>query len=567
MSYNLTEQQKDILDIDLKDKDRNIVLIPALAGSGKTTTLLEKVKKHPDLNFCYLSFNRAIKEEIEKVVKKDNLDNLSPMTMHGLSYKNVLPKFGYPPINNLSVDNIQRMFPNEYNLKVWMIYKTILLFNKYCNQVLSFKEYKEEVYKMSEKELSYLGFTKNNLGLFSQCFDYVERLYNNFVSKKSGFITHNFYLKYFIDNLDSFNFKEYDVFLFDEAQDLNEPMAVFVREIIKKNIPLILVGDTNQTIYGFIKSIDVISQIDEALPDRVIKKQLTKSFRFPNNSVIENNCNLILNLRDEEIEGVANYDNLEEITTEGYLSRINKTIFEKCLELIEEEKTFDLMGGIESFDLNTINDIYSLMVFNKSVIKNKYIKSFDTIEDLIATVNENSDIELGSNITIASICKKNSKTPEEMFRLIRNNIDIKSNIKVGTIHKTKGLGFDYVEIMSHSGDKYLGMSDEQKIKKSVEDETYTVLTLKDKTNTYEEFNILYVGMSRAKKKLTINDTSYYNTIQLLKNINSGTIEIIEIDNSIIRGKQEKYIKLDDDNLIHQKDFDIYLNKIKGRKRK
>lgn len=560
----LTKEQEEILEIDLLNKDKNIVVIKALAGTGKTTTLVEKVKHHPELNFCYLSFNKAIKEDIDKVIDKDNISNLKGYTMHGLSYRNVMKEFGFPTIQNLSVDNIQNVFSGDYGLKPWTIYKVISLFNKYCNQVLSFKEYKEHVMSMTPIELSYLGFTEDKMSFFHVCFDYVEKLYNKMVNKQAGFITHNFYLKYFMDNLDKFNFDEYQVFLFDEAQDLNEPMAMFVKEIVKRKAPLILVGDTHQSIYSFIKSIDVMSLLEEQLPERVITKQLTNSFRFGGSTEIENSCNKILSMRNDLIIGAANYED-DTITTIAYLSRANRPVFSKCLELIEEGTKFDLIGGIDSFDLKTISDIYSLMACNYSSIKNKYIASFNSIDDFAVEIAKNDDIELLSKFLIADICKKKGKSPEVMFNLISENINIKSNIKVGTIHKTKGLGFDKVELMDGShAERIIGFTDDADLTYTIDRKIYKVLQLKKETNVYEELNILYVGLSRAKKKLYVGNNTYRETLSFITKLQNNELESIEIPHL---GHNKDFYLIDECLILSKREANIWLTKAKGKKAK
>ena len=52
---NLTVEQTDIIEYDGDS------VINAVAGSGKTFTLVEKVKRHPDRKFLYVVYNRPAK--------------------------------------------------------------------------------------------------------------------------------------------------------------------------------------------------------------------------------------------------------------------------------------------------------------------------------------------------------------------------------------------------------------------------------------------------------------------------------------------------------------------------
>ena len=554
----LTKEQQEILDVDLFNSDKKVLVINALAGSGKTTTLIEKVKKHPELKFCYLSFNKAIKEDVNEIINKQNISNLSGLTMHGLAYREVLKKFGYPPIQNLNVSNVQQLLKGEYGIQVWMIYKTILLFNRYCNQVLNFNDFKDKVREMTPTELSFLGFNDKNIHLFDNCIKYVEIVYNKMLNRQSNFITHNFYLKYFIDNLKEFNFNDFDMFLFDEAQDLNEPMAVFVKEIVNKEIPVILVGDYHQTIYGFIRSIDIMALLEKKASEIVIKKQLTNTFRFESASKIESECNIILGLRKEKIKGKASFTD-KNINNEAFLSRVNKSIFDKCLELIDDGKKYDLIGGIKSFDIDTITDIYYLIKGFYKSIKNKYISSFSGVSNFILSITENNDIELMSNFLIASICDSKGVSPEQLFTVIEKNIDYQSNIKVGTIHKTKGLGFDYVKILEYNTDEYLlGLTDSTEIEICLEGDDYKVLTLTD-TNLFEEINILYVGISRAKKQIDISHNCYVNTLSFIKQINENKLIKLKHPSDI----KNNYFKINDTYVISENTLKQWKKKAKG----
>ena len=54
----LTHEQLSIVSADVK-KDE-VLLVRAFAGTGKTTTLLEYVKRRPGYQFAYITFNRSV---------------------------------------------------------------------------------------------------------------------------------------------------------------------------------------------------------------------------------------------------------------------------------------------------------------------------------------------------------------------------------------------------------------------------------------------------------------------------------------------------------------------------
>src|SRR3954471_23840178 len=70
--------------------------INAVAGSGKTTTIIEYAKTRPiNSRILYLAFNRSVKLEAIKKFEQGNLINVVVETAHSLAYKNIVFKYGY----------------------------------------------------------------------------------------------------------------------------------------------------------------------------------------------------------------------------------------------------------------------------------------------------------------------------------------------------------------------------------------------------------------------------------------------------------------------------------------
>jgi DNA helicase-2/ATP-dependent DNA helicase PcrA len=79
-----SKYQKEIFNFILKDT-RNAV-ISAVAGSGKTTTLLKALDTIPDdKTVLFLAFNKSISEELSRRVP-ENKKNIFVKTVHGYGY-------------------------------------------------------------------------------------------------------------------------------------------------------------------------------------------------------------------------------------------------------------------------------------------------------------------------------------------------------------------------------------------------------------------------------------------------------------------------------------------------
>ena len=69
------------------------VIISAVAGSGKTTTLVNALKLIPkDKQVIFVAFNNAIVDTLKERVQAS--DNITISTMHSLGWRHILKHFG-----------------------------------------------------------------------------------------------------------------------------------------------------------------------------------------------------------------------------------------------------------------------------------------------------------------------------------------------------------------------------------------------------------------------------------------------------------------------------------------
>ena len=91
-----SKYQKDIFNFILNDT-RNAV-ISAVAGSGKTTTLLKSLEIIPaDKSVLFLAFNKSIAKELKERVPEGR--NIDVKTVHGFGYL-TLSRLNNPKIDN-----------------------------------------------------------------------------------------------------------------------------------------------------------------------------------------------------------------------------------------------------------------------------------------------------------------------------------------------------------------------------------------------------------------------------------------------------------------------------------
>jgi superfamily I DNA/RNA helicase len=269
--FTPSKYQKDIFKFILNDNKNG--LISAVAGSGKTTTLIQSLEIIPDdKSVLFLAFNKSISEEISKRVPKNKYIDVK--TVHS---------FGYSVLSS----NIETVIePDKYRL----VYKNVINF-------LSGKDLESiKQYNFDKEHISYIESIKkfmNGKDLYDTNFrNNVNKLVNlsrlhfidfetfsigvselKMISMKNSIESNDYecevswyisklgiYVNNIIDYTDmiflpnvlKFNVPKYDFVFIDECQDLNTCQRLLMLQSIKPETGrFIAVGDPKQSIYIF----------------------------------------------------------------------------------------------------------------------------------------------------------------------------------------------------------------------------------------------------------------------------------------------------------------------------
>ncbi len=364
MSNKLTSEQEQIVLIAKFMKNNEILKINALAGCGKTFTLVAIAKELKEKKFLYLAFNKAIVESSRKKFPK----NVDIYTTHSLAYKKIVKK-GDSFINDLKAPKLSELF-NEDNMD--LCFQAIRVFNDFLNS--------------SDKTID------ESRG---EAFEFAADIYEAMRNRQMP-ITHSFYLKEF-SLLNKKGIDNYDYILIDEAQDTNE---VTLDIFFSLNGRKILVGDKHQAIYGFRGSFNAMDSINATY-----EEYLTKTFRCCKD--ITKSANAILkrfkNEKNLMVSGVDEDKRKEQGGSFAVITRTNAKIIENLSEYEDEYKL-----------IRTPESIFSMALSMHYWLENKpdnirstfsWLKSFkdkEALEDYIETTN---DRELQSSYKIAKIYK------------------------------------------------------------------------------------------------------------------------------------------------------------------
>lgn len=142
-----SKYQQDFYDF-IVNSDKNAV-IDAVAGSGKTTTLVESTKLIPkDKTLLFTAFNKSIAKELKERV---NGDNITVSTVHGLGY-DILRNHFNPEIDNLkynkllyeiALNNHEALEKYNFDLDTKLMIKTI--YDIVSKKEIEIKQYNKNV--------------------------------------------------------------------------------------------------------------------------------------------------------------------------------------------------------------------------------------------------------------------------------------------------------------------------------------------------------------------------------------------------------------------------------------
>lgn len=505
----LTSEQYDIIN------SSGNIKINAVAGSGKTTTIIEYSKSRPkNSKILYLAFNRSVKTEAEEKFAKLNIDNVKVETAHSLAYKNTIFKFNYSLKPNgyktFEVANILKIKKRKEKHFELIVANHINRFvNYFCNS--DARKVSQLNYLDVVSDPSAYDFVKKN-------YEFIEKQTRVFLGKMDSGeieITHDFYLKKF--QLSNPNLG-YDYILFDEGQDASPSMLdVFLNQSSTK----VIVGDSHQQIYSWRYAINSLEKVDfKSFP-------LTLSFRF--NQDIANLSmeilkwkNLLSNQTILPIRGVGNKVSNNYNAT---LARTNLGLLSKAFEIVSEDtksRSLYFEGNFNSYlyadEGASIFDVLNLYNENRQMIKDNLIKSMSSFAELEEYVEKTEDTQLS---ILVEIVKKYGNELPKFVRLIRDmSVEEKKNADMifSTVHRAKGM--EYKNVFLHND-----FISERKIKKLIDNKNETPI---DIPKVFEEINILYVAITRVISQLYIPQNyvpSYFPKSSVIKILSSYRDEI------------------------------------------
>lgn len=481
----LTDEQKAII------QSTGDIRINAVAGSGKTTTLIEYASSRPaGSKILYLAFNKSVKLEAQRKFAAKNLTNVKVETAHSLAYKHIFRSNHYSlKASGYKMHEIVELLDLRGNGEKHTEYII-------ANHISKFISYFCNSDKAKVQELNYLDTVNdpNAQSFVHSFYKYIEdgtRLFLSKMDKGEIEITHDFYLKKFQLSRPVL---PYDYILFDEGQDASGAMlSVFLNQKAVK----VIVGDTHQQIYGWRYAVNSLEKTDfQTL-------HLSASFRFQ--QPIANLANELLkwkkHLKKYTPVLIRGKGSSTAEKSKATIARTNLGLLLSAIDFITDNpKTKHLYfeGNINSYtyadDGASLYDVLSLYNNNHDRVRDKLIKSMHDLDDLEDYVEKTEDVQLGM---MAGIVKEyGNEIPAILKRLkdLHTGDDSRDNAEMifSTVHRAKGMEYDVVYL---AGD-FIKEADLERAKNGQKENI-------DTSKLNEEINLLYVAVTRTKNILHI----------------------------------------------------------------
>ena len=478
----LTGEQYDIIH------STGDIKINAVAGSGKTTTIIEYAKTRPaNARILYLAFNKAVKLEAKRKFAEKGLHGVHVETAHSLAYRQVVAGSNY---------RVRKQDYKSYEIAdILAIQGTGEKHTEYviANHVQKFVAYFCNSNKMRVQELNYLDVvTEPKAKAFVQSFyQYIvtaSRRLLGMMDKAEIEITHDFYLKKFqLSNPQLY----YDYILFDEGQDASPTMLdIFLNQPATK----VIVGDTHQQIYSWRYAVNSLEKADFQT------YHLSTSFRFPQS---------IADLAKEVLDWKHNLGEFKTVVIKGngqpgetrskaVIARTNLGLLLKAIEYVTERKdlgTIYFEGNIYSYTYAdegaSLYDVLNLFNGKRGLVKDKLIQSMNSMKELNEYIEKTEDAQLAMMVEIVE--EYGNEIPGIIKSLKDKHIGDedkdKADIVFSTVHRCKGMEYDEIQVVKD-------FITEEKIEKLIAEKG-----LLHKLN--EEINLLYVAVTRARQKVNI----------------------------------------------------------------
>jgi superfamily I DNA/RNA helicase len=491
MNFRPTDEQLRVVAAARTGKD---LVVQALAGTGKTTTLKLLAEALHDKKGTYIAFNKSIVEEA--VTKFPS--NVRCRTAHslaygqvGIHYKNRMSSHSRITLRQvgewLGVEKIGYRVNKET-----FILDEAQVANLVISSVDNFCKSVDAQISKEHIEIPFLvSFDKKQIANFQrELLPYALKAWND-IQEQEGFLKfdHDYYLK--IWQLSSPKIQS-DFILFDEAQDADPVMLSIIEA--QHHAQRIYCGDQFQAIYEWRGAENALSKVkvDQSL-------WLTQSFRF--GDAIASEANDILGFLDApvKVQGFSKIESSVESIAfpKAILCRTNAGVIQQVMNELGKNRKVAILGRTQELidfaeacgqlQKGKKTSHYELAPFSSWIEVKAYVAKYPEETHEIKTM-----IDLVDRFGVGALINA----------LKQVVLESESDVLISTAHKAKGREWETVKL---AGD-YLHPTDMD----------------------VEDLRLAYVSVTRAIQKLDMSEWALIAPRDFLNDLDSD-VELEELE--------------------------------------
>lgn len=547
-----TEEQNNIFHFVEKESGHGI--IDAVAGAGKTTTLMECAKYIEDKStILFCAFNNSIADEIARKFHKIGLNDVTVKTIHALG-RQILSDNNSTGARIILQDNKYNEIikDDEIQIKLKRHYEELLkinglsfdefddsqkfaaknLLNKINSKLLDINQKlrstltKEDIFEFenlvthfgifNEIELDKKHF-KEELKEYFECSKILLEAGNE-LSERTMVIdfTDMLYLPY---KWNQQPVKKFEFLFIDECQDLSKSQFAIVAKFGKRDGRILAVGDPFQSIYGFTGAdVNSFNRVKEYTKAKQLP--LTASFRCPKKVVelaktirtdmvgVKVNEGIIHNILFDDVVNIAKPGDLIISRLRAPIVLLVFSFIDKDIKVqIHKDEVREIISEIKHiFKHEELNANISTLIGGFEELKTEVLNRWKWIiqkesERITDSVERNLYIEVEQNYLKKKLeflhkkyvlWKSECQTISDILKKIKEYISFKKNpIKLSTIHRAKGLENERVFILNY------------------DELPFFRLQQKD-WELIQELNLKYVALTRALEELYLVENKKIN---------------------------------------------------------
>ena len=476
------------------------ILLEAVAGSGKSTTIKEGVRRLPShLSVLFLAFNKSIASELDQELPS----NAKAKTFHGVGFSAWGRVHGF---NNLTVDDskVKKIVKSMLDAEHMMLYGGLAI-----KLVAYAKNHGVGTHlcRMTERAfrqlIDHYGIVidMTNAGYGSRDWSpeeveqaAIDTAMAALTASNEMPLTVDYNDMLYLPLLHGVQFWQNDVVFVDEAQDTNSVQIELLKRMVKRNGRVIAVGDRAQAIYGFRGSMsNAMTKLKDAFSMR--EMPLTVSYRCAK-AVVQEARTIVDHIEPAESAEDGLVDEWEpepdgpQLPTfdpdDAILCRTTAPLFKMAYKIIADGQGCRILGReigdglvdmIEKMQARTIEGLVDKLNDFERRETEKFMAKDQ--ESRAAALQDKCDCIRFSVDALA----ENERTIGKLVRRIRSMFESNGGkvTTLCTVHKAKGLEWKRVyvlkpELMPHPMAKQAWEMDQER-------------------------NLQYVAITRAKREL------------------------------------------------------------------